>query len=79
MSLNADNLLSKTARIHVEERQSSKTNRPYYVLVVTMQTGYQFETFLNKDQYALFEYAAQHNGNALGSSQVDDGQNNLGE
>ena len=34
----ADNLVSKVARLHQEERQSSKTHKPYYVLIIEFRT-----------------------------------------
>lgn len=48
----ADNLVSKVARLHQEERQSSKTHKPYYMLIIEFQNGYVFETFLNNDLLA---------------------------
>lgn len=64
----ADNLISKVARLHQEERQSQKTNKPYHVLVIEYKNGYVFETFLNNDQSMLTKLAGQHQPEYPGAS-----------
>lgn len=43
--------LSQTIKsVRIEDRVSSKTNKPYCMLVVEFKNAYTIETFLNNDQ-----------------------------
>lgn len=42
------------AEVRVEERVS-KNSKTYYMLVVTFQNGYQFETLLTKEQAFIIQ------------------------
>lgn len=55
----ADNIVSKLARLHTEERYSEKTKKPYNVLVLEFKNGYKYETFLNGDQTMLIKIAGE--------------------
>lgn len=47
------------ANVRVEER-TSKNGRPYYMLVVTFDNGYQFETLLSKEQAFIIQLNKGH-------------------
>lgn len=66
-----DNIVSKVARLHQEERQSQKTHKPYHVLVIEFKDGYVFETFLNNDQKMLIKHAGDFKPEYPGATDQD--------
>lgn len=47
--------INSAVKVEIEERISQKTNKPYYVLLVTFANGYTFEAYLNNEQKYIIE------------------------
>lgn len=45
-----ENLLQTIKSVRIDERISSKTNKPYRMLVTEFKNGYSVEMFLTNDQ-----------------------------
>lgn len=52
-------LIPYIEKVELETRTSSKTNRPYQVLVISFENGYKLEQFLNNEQKFIIESIAQ--------------------
>lgn len=48
-----------SAKWRIEERVSNKSGKPYKVLIVTFENGYEFTAFLNSEQEWIISNSVQ--------------------
>lgn len=71
MSLNADNIVSKVARVSLSERTSSKTGKPFVIMTIYFKNGLQIDNFVDKrDWFGLQDLLDKSNKNGTPSDDL---------